>query len=368
VQPFRYPEGSHGSAWLRYVNDLPVLSVAGTPEQMGSAIGALAVRPAPRMTAYPDDQLQHFWVGWLRRPLLWAGERMIRRLDAPLLEEMDAILAASGIDRSQMVLGNTLFDIKKFVACSAFLVEPPRSASAAPLLGRNLDYPSRGYAHEYGLITVYRPAGKRAFASIGFPGLLGCLSGMNDAGLALAVLEVFQSRLFTRRLDLGGTPYAICFRKLLEECATLDEARRRLEKMRRTTVYNLAVADRQRVATFEVTTRGVRERSAEAGVCLCTNHFCSSDLRPAFSFNVYNTFDRHGHLRKHERQRQQFEVVDVHAALHAASQEDTLQTMVLEPATLRLHLALGQRPASAGTLRTLDLAPLLRGEAALLAV
>jgi hypothetical protein len=363
LQPFRYPEGRHGGAWLRYVNDLPVLSVAGSPEEIGAAVGTLTVRPAPRMTAYPDDSLRHFCVGWLRKPLLWAGERLLRRLDADTRREMDALLAASGVERSRLVLGNTLFDIKKFVACSAFLVEPARSATGAPILARNLDYPSRGYAHEYTLVTVYRPAGKRAFVSVGFPGLLGCLSGMNDAGLTLAVLEVFQSRLFERRLDLAGTPYSLCIRKVLQECATVDEARRALEKMQRTTVYNLAVADRQRVAVFEVTTRRVRERLPKAGACLCTNHFCSPDLRPNFSFNVYGTFARHGHLRKHERQRHAFEIGDLHAALHAASQKQTLQTMVFEPAELRLHLAIGQVPASAGPLRALDLAPLFAGQA-----
>ncbi len=127
-------------------------------------------------------------------------------------------------------MGNTLFDIKKLVACSAMLIDPSRSTTAAPMLGRNLDYPSRGYAQEYGLVTIYRPAGKRAFVSVGFPGLLGCLSGMNASGLALAVLEVFQARLFTRRLDLRGTPYAICFRTLLEECDTVEQALARLRE------------------------------------------------------------------------------------------------------------------------------------------
>ena len=202
------------------------------------------------------------------------------------------------------------------------------------------------------------------FVSIGFPGLLGCLSGMNESGLSLAVLEVFQSRLFTRRLDLGGTPYAVCFRTLLSECDTIDQARRRLEKMRRTSVFNLAIADRQRVAVFETTTRRVHERPAESGACVCTNHFCSSDLRPSFSFNVYQTFDRHSLLRKHERRQDRFGVADLHASLHETSQGDhTLQTMVFEPKELRLHLAIGQLPSSAGPLRTLDLPPLFRGEA-----
>ena len=113
---------------------------------------------------------------------------------------------------------------------------------------------------------------------------------------------------------------------------------------------------------FETTSRQVRERSAEAGACVCTNHFCSRELRPNLSFNIYKTFDRHGLLRKHERRQERFSVADLHAGLHATSQGDhTLQTMVFEPAALRLHLAVGQLPSSAGPLRTLELAPLFRG-------
>jgi hypothetical protein len=363
VTQFRYPEGNHGGAWLRYLDGMPVLFVAGTPAEIGRAIGALAVRPAPRMIGYPEDMLRHFSAGWLRRPLVWAGERMIRRLNPDLRAEIDAIVEAGGIERRQIVIGNTLFDIKKILACSAFLVEAQRSTTDAPMLGRNLDYPSHGYAHEYTLVTIYRPAGKRAFVSVGFPGLLGCLSGMNESGLALGVLEVFQSKLFTRRLDLGGTPYAVCFRTRLEECDSIEEARIRLEKMRRTTVFNLAVADRKGVAIFEATTRRVRMRVPEAGACVCTNHFCTAELRPRFSFNVYNTFHRHGVLRQHERRQERFGVDDVQAALHAASQGDhTLQTMIFEPESLRLLLAVGELPSSAGRLRSLELRTLFRSE------
>src|SRR5438270_234554 len=98
---------------------------------------------------------------------------------------------------------------------------PPLGCSAVggrPLAGLGLsrDYPTLGAAHQYGLVTVYRPAGKRAFASVGFPGLVGCLSGINDAGLSVAILEVFQARAGIRRLDRNGTPYALCYRRLLE--------------------------------------------------------------------------------------------------------------------------------------------------------
>jgi predicted choloylglycine hydrolase len=228
------------------------------------------------------------------------------------------------------------------------------------LLGRNLDYPSLGYAHEYSLVTVYRPDGARhAFASVGFPGLVGCLSGMNDAGLSLAILEVFQARIGVRRLDRSGMPYALCYRRILDECATVAEARALLERMGRTTITNLALADRASVAVLEVTPGRVMVRPAQRGACVCTNHFCSPDLEPYLPLNVYKTFDRFAVLRLAARGAGRLGVADLHAALHAARHHrETLQTMVFEPATLCVHLRLGRVPATAGELRTLELGPL----------
>src|SRR6185436_16936491 len=114
------------------------------------------------------------------------------------------------------IAGNTFFDVKRSLACSAVLIEKDRSATGGPLLARNLDYPSLGYIHEYSLVTIYRPKGKKAFATIGFPGIVGCLSGMNEAGLALGVLEVFDIKAGEKHFDNEGIPYALCLRKVME--------------------------------------------------------------------------------------------------------------------------------------------------------
>jgi hypothetical protein len=54
-------------------------------------------------------------------------------------------------------------------------------------------------------------------------------------------------------------------------------------------------------------------------------------------------------------------LADVVKHLHAANQGPaTMQTMVFEPETLRLHLAFGKGPSSALPLKTVDLAPLLK--------
>src|SRR5687768_4778610 len=45
-EPFRFLEAAHGKGALKYVNDIPVLVLAGTPEEIGEQMGVLAVRPA----------------------------------------------------------------------------------------------------------------------------------------------------------------------------------------------------------------------------------------------------------------------------------------------------------------------------------
>jgi hypothetical protein len=360
-EPFRFPEGRHGTGELKYVNGLPVLTVSGTPEQIGEAVGVLAVRPAAKMASYPEELLANFWLHPLWPMLVQAGERMARLFPPDFRRELEAMIRASGVGRQKLVAGNTLFDLKKLVACSALLVEARRSETGAPLLGRNLDYPSLGYAHEYSLVTVCRPRGaKHAFASVGFPGLVGCLSGINDAGLSLAILEVYQVRVPLAWFNASGTPYALCYRRLLEECSTIAEAKVLLESMKRTTTTNLVLADRGGIAVFEVTPDRVVVRRAENGTCVCTNHYCMDPLRPRLPIDYFQTYERFQILKRDAGCRETLGLADLHRSLHAVCVSDeTLQTMIFEPATLRLHLAIGTCPSSAAAMKTLDLRPLL---------
>jgi hypothetical protein len=359
--PFRFPEGRYGKAELRYVNDIPLLGVEGTPEEIGEAVGLLALGPGRRVARYPEDLLRAFWLGPLRWPIVRVGHWLARRFPDDYRREMEAMYVAADLDPDRAVLNNTFYDVKKTLFCSALLIAAGRSDGAGPLLGRNLDYPPLGYAHEFGLVTVYRPGGARhAFASVGFPGTVGCLSGMNDAGLTVAVMEAYQVRRGNRRLDLSGMPFALCFRRLLEQCSSIAEARAALEAIRRIGLNSLVVADRDEVAVFELTPDRVVVRRPANDVCVCTNHFCTRELRPLVTLNMFNTLSHFATLRRHTRERGKFGVADLHAALHAVCDpEITLQTMVFEPRNLRLHLAIGALPASAGELKTVDLGPFL---------
>ncbi len=49
-EPFRYPAAKHGKGELRYLNGLPVLTVEGSPEELGDQIGFLALKPTKDLT------------------------------------------------------------------------------------------------------------------------------------------------------------------------------------------------------------------------------------------------------------------------------------------------------------------------------
>src|SRR4051812_34706257 len=78
-EAFHFPAGRLGTkAELKYVNGLPVLVVGGTPEEMGTAVGALAVKTGPRALDYPRDLLRAFRVEHLYGALQRMGSGMVK--------------------------------------------------------------------------------------------------------------------------------------------------------------------------------------------------------------------------------------------------------------------------------------------------
>jgi len=358
---FRYPAAKRGEAELRFINTIPVLTVQGTPAQMGAAVGALALKPGARLLDYPRDLLKLRRVDLLWNTFLGSGRTMFKQFPAPYQEEMEAMIGAAGAERDLVIAGNTFFDLKKVFACSAVAVAKDRSATGGPLLGRNLDYPSLGYVQHYSLVMVYRPKGKKAFASVGFPGVIGVLSGMNEDGLSLGVLEVFETKDGESHFDVKGIPYALCLRQVLEEAATIDEAVKVLDKLRRTTTINVAIADRHGVAVLEVSPKRVIKRAQEANVCVTTNHFLSPELKAGRLTNANRTLERFARLGELRKSKELVSPEDLRKQLDAVNLGTlTLQTMVFEPATLRLYLSIGRVPASGQPLKRVDLADLLR--------
>jgi hypothetical protein len=355
-EPFRFPEGRHGKGELRYRHGLPVLTAVGTPEEIGEQVGALAVKPiAPRVNAQVKDVLKRR-IGPLAWPVVvTACNTLFQKFPPEYRKEVEAMARAGGLERDLLIVANTVGDVQHLGGCSALVVEPARSATGGLLLGRNHDSAALASLVEASLVIVRKPTGKRAFVSVAFPGTLLCGSEMNDGGLVLAANDVGQSKDGSPRLEPRGTPVAVMGRRLLEECGSLADATRLLRAYKATSTGCAIVADRTHGAVFEVTPKNVIVRRAQDSICTCTNHFCAPELAvPGLGCWRYEKLQAY-------RKRPKLSVADVAEALHEVSQgKATLHSIIFEPATLLVHIAIGGGPARKPSRATLECAALFQ--------
>ncbi len=341
------------TAELRYIDDVPVAIFTGTPEQIGQQHADLLAEPGKAALDFPKRFAAEFGLEAFWPFMAQAGRTLLMNTPERHQNELASIVQRSGFGDGELAVANTLLELRR-MGCSSIIVEPSRSATGGPLFGRNFDFATLGELHKYSILLIYRPEGKHAFASVGFPGLVGVFSGMNDAGLSVATLDVEASADGSRKFNPAGTPLAFVFRRILEECTTVDEAEALLKSETATTWMNLAVCDRDGGAVFEITPETIARRDDDQSLVRCTNHFRSEGL------TVGETCDRYDALGKLPAT-SLFDVSAIQARLHAANQERlTFQTMVFEPRDLVLHLSLGQPPTSDDVMTRIQLAPLFK--------
>ena len=181
---------------------------------MGQQIGALTHDAIAKIAARQDDLVRGFGMVQLKPLLMLTAKQMWPQFPPNQQQEMSAIAKASGIDLNFLIFGNVVYDYSKIGGCSVLMAERERSTTGGLLFGRNFDFPTFGILDQISLVTVYRAKGKHAFVSVGFPGMIGCVSGMNDVGLSLAELEVNSTRDDPR----GSTPRACRWRCVSAAC------------------------------------------------------------------------------------------------------------------------------------------------------
>jgi len=358
-QPFTEARAEGGE--LKIIQGIPVLFLAGDPEEMGRQQGALLVEPLRPLCKLPKAIVEReAWGGAAWPVIVGMGRGAMQRVPDRFRRELDAASGHAKISKEEadaLIALNALFEVRDVANCSAFIVEPERSATGQMLFGRNLDLPSYGCTDRLSLVTIYRPKGRHAFASVGFPGFGGVISGINDAGLAIAALSSYESADGSPELNPLGTPLYLTFRRILEECSTIEEAHRLLRGGKYTTWMILAACDTQRSAVFEITTKDVVTRRAEDHLLAATNQFRTPQL------SVRTNSSRYAKLEKYWQRENPLTRSDVAQAMRDARRSNTLHTMIFEPKSLKLHLAISAHPpATSKPLVTLNLAELFKNK------
>jgi isopenicillin-N N-acyltransferase like protein len=328
--------------------DVPIIELAGDPAQIGHDYAA-KLGPDIRLLdekyfgAYLPDRR-------VRLEALLMASAFRARMLPEHRAEVDALADATGIKRPEMSLFQCFLDLSDMTACSTISLSAAASPDHIARFGRNLDFPSFGVADKHSVVLIYHPNGRHAFAAIGWPGMIGVLSAMNDRGLCLANMEV--SRPGGR--PAVAMPYTLLYREVMERCDDVPQAIELLRNSVRQTANNLMLMDAAgRRAVAEITPESVVIRQAADGKALiCTNHQRGQDADSPGRCPRYDFL--------HDRSAADFgriDLADLHGMLDHVSQTDlTMQTMVFEPANRVIYLAAG-KDASKLPLRRLDLRP-----------
>lgn len=302
--------------------------------------------------------IHHLYTNYLLVYLNGQAERffalgMARIFETKLLPahraEVAALAQTTGIDERETMLGQCFLDLSPMTACSTVTLPASASPDHVGRFGRNLDFTSLDIADKYTTLFIFHPHdGRYAFASVGWPGMVGVLSGMNEYGLSLANMEVTRSPRYPQAM-----PYTLLYRMVLEQCRTVDEAVALLKKTPIQTANNLMLMDAAgNRAVAELTPIAVHVRYGEPNAALIsTNHQRNQDQDTPGRCWRYD--------RLHASAKADFGHLDekaVEGLLGQVGVDSTLQSMIFEPANRVLYLAAGDN-ASHRTFYRLDLKP-----------
>jgi len=271
VEHLRSAYGGRLDLHISKSNSVRILHVSGTPRQMGRQCGALTGDMIERVL---HKSIAIFMAAGLPKPLVHklvdtCWERLRPYAPARYLDEIAGIaegaqengaeLTENDIHRLVTMTNLDLFrrderfaemlgpdaasmlgllDGVPALSCTMFAVWGERTEDGKVFSMRNLDWVSQAGIHEERLVTVYRPEGRNAFASIGYAGGVGCLAGMNERGITLS-----QVGAFCTQEELDGIPWVFMARQVLEESDTLDEAASIVHSATHTIGYNYLIAN-----------------------------------------------------------------------------------------------------------------------------
>ena len=301
-----------GKNWLRWRPASPnsglwEMSIAGSPEERGAATSALAspidVRIENEMLNQFDELVPEEWARWtLLRAVgtnlltlpnyvppeyqreLYAAATSYDDPHAYLAPAYPRILSYHALhDVSQMLIDNPLIVPNQF-ACTGVISLPEYSAphDGHLMLGRVFDFEGGDtFGRQKSLTYVIPPPNEGIpFAHVAWPGLAGCVTGMNADKIAL-----FLNAAATKDFRRIGTPTIFMARDILQHARSLDDAERII---RNTQVF---VSDIIVVADGKTGHARIFEKSPAATVALyvdasavVTNHL----ITPTFADDPVN--------------------------------------------------------------------------------
>jgi isopenicillin-N N-acyltransferase like protein len=283
--------------------------------------------------------------GWSLADLVAIGHHYEPFIPVQYSDEMRGIAEGSGLSYEQVLAMNTYPDAILGAtprACSAFAVRTVNGL----LVGRNLDWTNYGVAHRYGVVQILRPSDGHRVLSVSWPGLVGCVTGMNDQGLVVTLNMAYASDLAT-----DATPLLMRLRAVLEQQSSIQGAVGSLTCQPRTFAANVLVASARENDAVIVELSGRRHAvvGMQDGVVVTTNHYQSLGIRGGAGADrtaILRAFLHETGERTTPRNAQM--ALSKVCFRGSSLGMITNQSVVFMPADLVAQVALGKLPATSG--------------------
>ncbi|HEV3269087.1 MAG TPA: C45 family peptidase [Candidatus Rhabdochlamydia sp.] len=232
------------------------------------------------------------------------------------------------------------------VGCSVIV---DRDAKGEWTFARNMDWPSGGVAGTYSLIInrCYKD-GRCDTAEVGFPGLIGTLTGMNDQGVCLA-MNVCRGDTGT----IEGMPAVFYNRTCLEEKRSVQKITESIQKEAPLGPYHLNIADKETAAAihfYQLPNGGHVIRPYQNGPLATFNHYYSP--KPIDEEFVHNK-ERKEVFDEFCQKRDQ-KPIETALSLKYIDNRDTVHTVVMHPSSRSFEVAFDNSFAAENSLHPID--------------
>lgn len=168
------------------------------------------------------------------------------------------------------------------VGCSSFGVWGSNTQDGSLLIGRNFDFYAGDDFAKNKIVSFFYPDKGYKFASIGWAGMIGVLSGMNEKGLTVTINAAKSHAPF-----FSKTPISIIAREILQYASNIDEAYNIAKKMDAFVSESILIGSAidGSAAIIEKTPSSAILYKSNKEEIISTNHFQSAEF-----LNINNNF------------------------------------------------------------------------------
>ena len=275
------PSGPSEPVGVLYeVGDIKIPVLTGTPYQMGKQLGDLMGSEIQDFyNSMIEQQFDHGYYDYME--VLDQTNELWDNVIPPWLKAIcDGMSVSSGMELDELKIMQ-VFSIIELMneACSAIIAWQNFTEDGNLIFGYNHDSEQEALFSFLVCVTVYKFSdAPHKFATVGFPGIIPVLTGINDIGLCVAINAAPMSNVF-EDYNLDVPWRQIRSFEWLMNLSNVEQLRSTYFESPVSIGCNYLIADKYSAACFETAVDNIQEKEADAeGLIAETNHYTHSLL------------------------------------------------------------------------------------------